>query len=85
MRIWHKSFPPAAPLEELDYDALARLEIAGGNIRNIALAAAFLAAQQHVPIGMKLLMQAARREYAKMEIMMGEANAERVPGRPAWK
>jgi ATP-dependent 26S proteasome regulatory subunit len=80
MRIWQKSFPPGAPLEDLDFDALARLEIAGGNIRNIALAAAFLAAERNVPIGMKLLLQAARREYAKMEIMMGETE-----GRPAWK
>jgi AAA+ superfamily predicted ATPase len=85
MRIWHKSFPSEAPVEDLDYDALSRLEIAGGNIRNIALAAAFLAAQQDRAIGMDLLMQAARREYTKMEIMIGDAGFERPAARPAWR
>jgi hypothetical protein len=42
--IWHRVFPPATPCETLDVDRLSRLDVAGGNIRNIALAAAFLAA-----------------------------------------
>jgi SpoVK/Ycf46/Vps4 family AAA+-type ATPase len=33
--IWQKVFPPQAEAEELDFDSLARLEIAGGNIKNI--------------------------------------------------
>ncbi len=45
-RIWRKVFPPETPLAGIDYDALARLEIPGGNIRNIALNAAFLAADR---------------------------------------
>jgi SpoVK/Ycf46/Vps4 family AAA+-type ATPase len=85
MRIWHKSFPAGAPLAELDYDALARLEIPGGNIRNIALSAAFLAAERNTPISMDLLMQAARREYTKMEKMMGDMEFERPGTRPAWR
>ena len=85
MRIWHKSFPSEAPLGDLDYDALARLEIPGGNIRNIALGAAFLAAEHNAPIDMDLLLQAARREYTKMEKMIGDADFERSVARPAWR
>ena len=40
--IWGKVFPDGAPLKDLDYPVLARMEIAGGNIRNIAVNAAFL-------------------------------------------
>lgn len=66
-RIWQQVFPPQAPLATLDYDGLARLEITGGNIRNIALNAAFLAATTQTAIGMPHLLQAARREYAKID------------------
>ena len=69
-RIWEKVFPPDTPLDELDYGALARLEIPGGNIRNIALNAAFLAAQETVPVGMEQVMHAARREYGKIDKML---------------
>ncbi|MDJ0893071.1 MAG: AAA family ATPase [Gammaproteobacteria bacterium] len=72
-RIWHKVFPPQTQLAELDYDALARLEIAGGNIRNIALNAAFLAADKGTAVGMREIMHAARREYAKIEKMATES------------
>jgi hypothetical protein len=43
-RIWRSVFPAATPTRGLDADKLARLDLAGGNIRNIALNAAFLAA-----------------------------------------
>jgi hypothetical protein len=46
---------------------LARLNIAGGNIRNIALNAAFLAAAASEPVRMHHLLRAARNEYAKIE------------------
>lgn len=39
----------------------------GGNIRNIALNAAFLAAQSGLPIEMQHLLRAAVSEYAKLE------------------
>ncbi len=42
--IWRRAFPAATPLGAVDVDALARLDVAGGNIRNIAVNAAFLAA-----------------------------------------
>lgn len=72
-RIWQKVFPPQAPQAELDYQVLARLEISGGNIRNIALNAAFLAAAAGTPITMEHVMAAARREYAKIGKMMRPA------------
>ncbi len=49
------------------HTALARLDIAGGNIRNIALNAAFLAADAGGPVRMVHLLHAARAEYAKLE------------------
>jgi hypothetical protein len=72
-RIWRKVFPPQTPLEELDFDFLARMEIAGGNIRNIAVNAAFLAAAENAPVRMAHLMRAAQREYAKLDRMITEA------------
>ena len=67
LSIWRGVFPPQADLDALDFPWLARFEISGGHIRNIALAAAFLAASEGKPIGMLHVMRAARREYAKME------------------
>jgi len=65
--IWQKVFPPPAPVTGLDVDVLSRLEISGGNIRNIALNAAFLAAGQRTAIRMEHVLHAARREYAKID------------------
>ncbi len=73
-KIWQRVFPPQAPLDDLDYDALARLEIAGGNIKTISLNAAFLAAQKGTSIGMAEVMSAARREYAKIDKLTSEAD-----------
>ncbi len=65
--IWRRVFPPTAAVNYLDFNALSRLEIAGGNIRNIAVNAAFLAAGQGAAIGMEQVMRAARGEYTKIE------------------
>jgi SpoVK/Ycf46/Vps4 family AAA+-type ATPase len=73
-RIWERVFPPQAEVNGLDFPWLARLEISGGHIRNIALAAAFLAASEGAPIGMLHVMRAAHREYAKMERIVPEAD-----------
>ena len=43
--IWRRVFPAPTPTEGLDFAQLARLQVAGGNIRNMALNAAFLAAE----------------------------------------
>jgi hypothetical protein len=67
MEIWRRVFPVQTPTENLDPAKLARLNVAGGNIRNIALHAAFLAADARQPVGMAHLLHAARGEYAKLE------------------
>jgi SpoVK/Ycf46/Vps4 family AAA+-type ATPase len=72
-RIWQRVFPSRASMEDLDFSALSRLEIAGGNIRNAALNAAFLAAGKGSAIEMRHVMHAVRREYAKIEKMATEA------------
>jgi hypothetical protein len=65
--IWRRIFPKETPTDGLDYEKLSRLNVAGGNIRNIALYGAFLAADAVEPVGMSHLLRAARVEYAKME------------------
>ncbi|HEY5948931.1 MAG TPA: AAA family ATPase [Kofleriaceae bacterium] len=64
--IWRRVFPKATPTRGLDAEQLARLHVAGGNIRNIALNGAFLAASESEPIMMKHLLQAARTECMKL-------------------
>jgi ATP-dependent 26S proteasome regulatory subunit len=71
--IWRKVFPAKTPTHGLDYRKLARLNVAGGNIRNIALNAAFLAAEQDSPVGMRHIVRAARSEYAKLEKPLTQA------------
>ena len=66
-RIWRLMLPPSLPVEGVDLARLARLQVSGGSIRNIALAAAFLAADRGGPVTMADLAAAARREYAKLE------------------
>jgi SpoVK/Ycf46/Vps4 family AAA+-type ATPase len=73
--IWRRIFPPNAPTEGLKVDQLARLNVAGGNIRNIALNAAFLAADVGEPVRMAHLLRAARSECAKLEKPLTEAES----------
>jgi hypothetical protein len=67
-RIWDVVWPPATPLaDDCDLDELARrYDLAGGNIRNIAVAAAFLAAGDGQVVTMSHLLRATRREYGKL-------------------
>ena len=71
--IWCRIFPTDTPTDGLDTDKLARLSVAGGNIRNIALYAAFLAADEEAPVRMSHVLRAARVEYAKLEKSLTEA------------
>ncbi|MEP0981486.1 ATP-binding protein [Leptolyngbya sp. FACHB-17] len=66
--IWERIFPAATPRSpDVDLSAMARrFEISGANIRNIALAAAFLAASEGGVITMTHLIRATQREYQKM-------------------
>ena len=79
LEIWRRTFPPEAPRsDDVDLPFLARkLKIAGGNIRNIVLAAAFLAAEESTPIGMPHLVRAAGFELQKMGKMLHESDFER--------
>ncbi len=65
--IWRRVFPATTPTDELNIGKLARLNVAGGNIHNIALHAAFIAADAGQPVRMTHLQRAARLEYAKLE------------------
>lgn len=71
--IWEKAFPEKVPLNGLEHSALARLEIPGGNIKNIVVNAAFLAAEEGKPIDMPKIMHAARREYKKIDKLISES------------
>jgi len=66
-RIWQGIWPTDTPLDdELDLELLAaRYEMAGGNIKNIAVAAAFLAADDGEVVRMSHVIQATLREYQK--------------------
>lgn len=66
-RIWRNILPPAAPVSgDIDFGFLARqFEFAGGNIRNVALAAAFLAAEEGSVINMEHCIIATAREMQK--------------------
>lgn len=73
-RIWQKVFPANTPVVGgLDYDRLARLNLTGGNIHNVALNAAFLAAQANTAVSMPLILAAARVEFRKLERPINEA------------
>lgn len=71
--IWRRIIPAITPTEGLDMEKLARLNVAGGNIRNIALHAAFWAADLGEPVRMKHLLRATRVEYAKLEKTLTES------------
>jgi hypothetical protein len=75
IEIWRRVFPPDTPTERLDIDKLASLNVAGGNIRNIAVQAAFLAASAGEPVRMTHLLRAARSECAKLERPFTEAES----------
>jgi SpoVK/Ycf46/Vps4 family AAA+-type ATPase len=68
LRIWQKIWPREIPLAaDVELEALARqFKLSGGNIKNIALAAAFLAANDGGAVTMAHLLHATRREHQKM-------------------
>jgi hypothetical protein len=71
-RMWQQVFPSQTPLEGLDYDHLARLNLTGGGIHNTALSSAFMAAKAGMPITMPLILDAARAEFRKMNQPVNE-------------
>jgi SpoVK/Ycf46/Vps4 family AAA+-type ATPase len=73
-QIWTGIWPAETPLDgDIDHDFLARqYKLSGGNIKNIALASAFLAAEDEKPVTMAHLFQATRREHQKMGKTLSE-------------
>jgi hypothetical protein len=82
LAIWRLALPPEAPLaDDLDLPFMARkFRLAGGHIRNIALAAGFLAAADGSPIAMKHLVRATRREHQKLGRMVAAGDFEQYFG-----
>jgi AAA+ superfamily predicted ATPase len=66
-KIWQNIFPKETPLsKEADLKFMARqFKITGGNIKNVALNAAFLAASNGGMIVMEHLIKATKREFQK--------------------
>ena len=66
-QLWRGIFPAAAPLaDDIDFEFLGRrFELSGGDIRNVALDAAFLAARQGGSVAMRHIVQAIARELVK--------------------
>jgi ATPase family associated with various cellular activities (AAA) len=75
-RIWRGIWAPDTPLaEDVDFGVLAhRFELSGAHIRNIALAAAFLAADDGRFVATRHIMCAVRREYQKMGKVLAPAD-----------
>lgn len=66
-RIWRGMFPAEAPLSQnVDFEFLAtQFNLAGGDIRNVALSAAFTAAAEKRAIEMRDLVRAMARQVVK--------------------
>jgi hypothetical protein len=71
--IWRSALPARVPRGEIDYSRLARLNVTGGNIRNIALNAAFRAAEAAEPVSMAHLLHAAHHDASKRERPLNDA------------
>ncbi|MEH1800130.1 MAG: ATP-binding protein [Nostoc sp.] len=72
--MWQKVFPPETPIQDLDFNRLARLNMTGGSIHNIALNAAFLAAGASTSVTMQLVLAAARAEFRKLDRPVNEVD-----------
>jgi hypothetical protein len=72
-QIWERIFAGSTPTDTLEFDKLARLNVPGGNIRNIALNASYIAAERGEPVRMRHLLMAARQECSKLERSWNDA------------
>jgi AAA+ superfamily predicted ATPase len=68
LRLWQTLFPPEVPrAADLDLERLARrFKLSGGNIRNVIVTAAYLAASDSGQVTMHHLLHGIRRELQKM-------------------
>lgn len=76
LRIWQVLMPPDLPRsDDLDLELMSkRFKLAGGNIRNILVSAAFRAADDGECLTMSHLMHGARREIQKMGRLIQESD-----------
>ncbi len=66
-QLWRTAFPAELPVDSIDYAYLAHtFDLAGGPIKNIALTASYIAAEEGVPVSMKQLVEAGIQEYKKI-------------------
>lgn len=66
-QMWQQIYPQTVPTADLNFRKLAKLNVAGGNIRNIAFSAAFKAAKAGTSVTMAHLLGAAESEFYKLE------------------
>jgi hypothetical protein len=74
LRLWQQAFPRTAPLDPVDWRALAALPLTGGSIRNVALGAAFLAAESGGRIDGRLIAAELAEELRKHDQPMPAIN-----------
>ena len=74
LRLWENAFPDGAPLDFADWKALAALPLSGGSIRNVALGAAFLAANDGGRIDARLITAELAEELRKQNQPMPAIN-----------
>ena len=65
--IWRRAFPAATPTDQLAFDKLARLQASGGQIQNMALGAAFLAAADGGAVTMAHVLNAVRTDGTRFD------------------
>lgn len=72
--LWQKMFPPEAEIDpSVNWEELGRrFEVSGGNIRNAAIRAAFLAASEQKPIDMDTIIKATIREAREMGVLIAD-------------
>ena len=75
LRIWRTNLPADLPLaDDLDLEFLARaFKLSGGNIRNVAVGAAYRAAEAGRPVSMLDLVRETEREYRKLGRLVVES------------
>ncbi len=74
--LWRRAFPPRTPQDGLNFALLARVSVSGGNIRNIALNAAFMASSEGTAVRMSHLLRATRTECAKLDKSLTDTEVE---------
>jgi AAA+ superfamily predicted ATPase len=65
--LWRLAFPDGVPTEGLSYERLGQLAVSGGTIAQLAVHAAFMAADADQPVTMRHVLDAARVESEKLE------------------